>query len=171
MLSARENFEPRSSPSKAAGASPSKPAALSPGKSAVLSPSKGAGASPFKRGESSRARSAFMDKTNMSPSPRGAPAAGVSPSKHAGSPSKGATPFTARPFTRQRSFVTPAGNVGRAGQIKARMGEMMDAELDPVATTPAPSPRAVPEEELYPEVEYMPPSTAAYGTWAPGDAS
>uniref|UniRef100_V5E9Q1 Uncharacterized protein n=1 Tax=Kalmanozyma brasiliensis (strain GHG001) TaxID=1365824 RepID=V5E9Q1_KALBG len=72
----------------------------------------------------------------------------------------------ARAMSRQNSFVTPAANVGRAGAIKARMGEMMDAEMglslqkgdnatEQVTQQPAVQ---MTEEEMYPEIEYMPPS-------------
>lgn len=72
----------------------------------------------------------------------------------------------ARPMSRQNSFVTPAANIGRAGQIKARMGEIMDAEMglslqkgdnatEQVTEQPAVQ---MTEEEMYPEIEYMPPS-------------
>ncbi|PWY99905.1 hypothetical protein BCV70DRAFT_200818 [Testicularia cyperi] len=69
-------------------------------------------------------------------------------------------------MSRQNSFVTPAANVGRAGQIKARMGEMMDAELGFSQSRVEPAPEQevaqqiaeLTEDELYPEIEYMPPS-------------
>lgn len=72
----------------------------------------------------------------------------------------------ARTMSRQNSFVTPAANVGRAGQIKARMGEILDAEMgrslqkgdnanEQVAAPPVVQ---LSEEEMYPEIEYMPPS-------------
>ena len=75
----------------------------------------------------------------------------------------------ARSMSRANSFVTPAANVGRAGQIKARMGEIMDAEMglslqkgdtatEQVAEEPVVQ---LTEEEMYPEIEYMPPSTHA----------
>ncbi|KAJ9476276.1 hypothetical protein PHBOTO_006362 [Pseudozyma hubeiensis] len=75
----------------------------------------------------------------------------------------------ARTMSRQNSFVTPAANTGRAGQIKARMGEIMDAELglslqkgdnaaEQVIEPPA---MQLTEEEMYPEIEYMPPSLHA----------
>lgn len=72
----------------------------------------------------------------------------------------------ARTMSRQNSFVTPAANVGRAGAIKARMGEILDAEMglsvqkgdnatEQVTEEPA---LQLTEEEMYPEIEYMPPS-------------
>lgn len=75
----------------------------------------------------------------------------------------------ARSMSGQNSFVTPAANVGRAGQIKARMGEIMDAEMglslqkgdnatEQVTEQPAVQ---MTEEEMYPEIEYMPPSLHA----------
>lgn len=75
----------------------------------------------------------------------------------------------ARTMSRQNSFVTPAANTGRAGQIKARMGEIMDAEMGlslqkgDNATEQVTEPPAVQltEEEMYPEIEYMPPSLHA----------
>ncbi|MFL4462148.1 hypothetical protein, partial [Escherichia coli] len=56
------------------------------------------------------------------------------------------------------SFVTPADNIGRAGQIKARLGEMYDAQRD---TVPDTSERTdmEPVEEEWPEIEYMPSRT------------
>lgn len=71
-----------------------------------------------------------------------------------------------RTMSRQNSFVTPAANIGRAGQIKARMGEILDAEMGlslqkaDNATEQATEEPAVQmtEEEMYPEIEYMPPS-------------
>lgn len=75
----------------------------------------------------------------------------------------------ARTMSRQNSFVTPAANVGRAGQIKARMGEILDAEMGlslqkadnaTEQSTEQPSVQLT-EEELYPEIEYMPPSMHA----------
>ncbi|TKY86538.1 hypothetical protein EX895_004687 [Sporisorium graminicola] len=75
----------------------------------------------------------------------------------------------ARSMSRQNSFVTPAANVGRAGQIKARMGEIMDAEMglslqkgDNVTGQVTEQPVVqMSEEEMYPEIEYMPPSLHA----------
>lgn len=72
----------------------------------------------------------------------------------------------ARTMSRQSSFVTPAANIGRAGQIKARMGEILDAEMglslqkadnatEQVTEEPVVQ---MTEEEMYPEIEYMPPS-------------
>ncbi|KAN0064547.1 hypothetical protein ACQY0O_002175 [Thecaphora frezii] len=73
-----------------------------------------------------------------------------------------------RMLSRQTSFVTPAANIGKAGQIKARMGEMLDAELginvddmEAPKAEQAQAPKELTEEELYPEIEYMPPSTWA----------
>lgn len=75
----------------------------------------------------------------------------------------------ARTMSRQNSFITPAANVGRAGQIKARMGEMLDAEMGlslnkadgaVAAVEEAPAVQ-MSEEEMYPEIEYMPPSVYA----------
>ncbi|WFD32419.1 hypothetical protein MSPP1_003466 [Malassezia sp. CBS 17886] len=139
----------------------------SPSKSAIgVSPGK-ASASPFKRAaESSRARrSAFTDKTNQSPAAR--PADASSPSKHTGkSPEKegqlggvahraAATPFPgSRIFSRQNSYVTPAANIGRAGQMKARMGELRDAQClaDPAPLSASPAPAPLPESQAYPDV-------------------
>lgn len=127
------------------------------------------GASPFKKdlgkapSTSRVGRSAFSDKTNQSPSPaRG----GESPSKRAASPTKG-QPWlsTAKKpvFTRQNSFVTPAANIGRAGQIKARLAEMHDAAMDADVAAPASPVHTLTEDELYPEIESMPtPSAAPY---------
>lgn len=71
-----------------------------------------------------------------------------------------------RGMSRQNSFVTPAANTGRAGQIKARMGEILDAEMslslqkgdnaiEQITEQPA---AQMTEDEMYPEIEYMPPS-------------
>lgn len=71
----------------------------------------------------------------------------------------------ARTMSHQKGFVTPAANIGRAGQIKARMGEILDAEMglslqkaenltEQVTEEPAVQ---MTEEEMYPEIEYMPP--------------
>ncbi|SOV05234.1 uncharacterized protein UDID_03305 [Ustilago sp. UG-2017a] len=70
----------------------------------------------------------------------------------------------ARTMSRQKGFVTPAANIGRAGQIKARMGEILDAEMglslqkaenltEQVTEEPGVQ---MTEEEMYPEIEYMP---------------
>ncbi|SNX84589.1 uncharacterized protein MEPE_03298 [Melanopsichium pennsylvanicum] len=72
-------------------------------------------------------------------------------------------------MSRQNRFITPAANVGRAGQIKARMGEMMDAEMgvslqkadNATEHVTEQSTVRMTEEEMYPEIEYMPPSTYA----------
>lgn len=118
-------------------------------------------ASPFKRdlgkapSTSRTGRSAFSDKTNQSPASR---KNGVSPSKQR-SPEKGKPwPSTVQKpaFSRSNSFVTPAANIGRAGQIKAQMGAWNDAPADEVAGTPTPAAAACSEEELYPEIEHMP---------------
>ncbi len=72
-------------------------------------------------------------------------------------------------MSRQNSFVTPAANTGRAGQIKARMGEILDAEMglslqktdnatEQVTEEPVVQ---LTEEEMYPEIEYMPSSSHA----------
>lgn len=102
------------------------------------SPSKHA--SPFKKGgkaTSSRVgRSAFMDKTNQSPA------------------KAFQTPFRVG----ASNFVTPADNIGRAGQIKARLGEMHDAQRETVPDTSQPI-EMVSVEEEWPEVEYMPSRT------------
>lgn len=83
-----------------------------------------------------------------------------------------ATPFPAAPRTpsaeglhssasaRQASFVTPLGNVGAAGAVRMRKGELLDAisfpgEID--QDEPAELTQEQVEEELYPEIEYMPP--------------
>ncbi|KAL4400240.1 hypothetical protein ACI68E_003156 [Malassezia pachydermatis] len=131
--------------SRALSFSPEKPAASS------------IGPSPFKRGDggakpfastSRFGRSAFSDKTNRSPQ-----------SKHDyGSPTK--TPFQASPWKKQ-ALVTPASNIGRAGQLKARIGQMQDPALSPLEqeeTTDEPAPTPMTDDELYPPIEYMPPS-------------
>lgn len=127
--------------------------ALSPSKARWASPEKRMGVSPFKRGgggvlsgksaaSTSRAgRSAFGDKTNQSPSPRKL----TSPSK---------TPFF-KPVS--SALVTPAGNIGRAGQLKAHLAQMYDTEHDVSEEAPRVD-DVVPDDELYPEIEYMPPA-------------
>ncbi|WFD24538.1 hypothetical protein MEQU1_003240 [Malassezia equina] len=128
-----------------------------------LSPSKFAGssrgASPFKRtdrggkpmiGSSYTGRSALGDKTNQSPNSR-------SPAKKGAwnaSPSK--TPWQAPPM----NFVTPAENVGRAGQKKALLGDTLETPMPKEAEAPIPAPM-LSEEELYPPVEGMPASMQA----------
>lgn len=116
--------------------------------------------SPFKKegkATSSRiGRAAFSDKTNQSPSPARHAA---SPSK-LGSPSKKAPQTVRRPFVRSDSFVTPAANIGRAGQIKARLGEMHDAQVEQDTQIEAPT-ALMSEEEMYPEIETMPQGPSA----------
>lgn len=129
------------------------------------SPSKGAGASPLKNkasGSSNVLKSTNGKQRQQSTeTPFGKAAMTPAPTKLG---------ERAKTMSRQSSFVTPAANVGRAGQIKARMGEMMDAELGlsqpkaitgPEQMTAQPAP-ALTEEEMYPEIEYMPPSHMAY---------
>lgn len=143
-------------------------------------------------------RNVLGEKTNKSPEKHHDDLPdGTSPQKGAGSPSKGTssmrknkssapTPFSGnqsyrtetdmgsvtpaplRMLSRQSSFVTPAANIGRAGAIKARMGEMKDFEMgigsgDPIGNVEAEQqgPQLT-EEEMYPEIEYMPPSTYAH---------
>lgn len=117
------------------------PSVMSPEKR--FSPEKGSPGkhtSPFKKGgkaTSSRiGRSAFTDKTNQSPA------------------KAFQTPFRAG----ASNFVTPADNIGRAGQIKARLGEMYDAQRETVPDLSQPI-ETVPVEEEWPEVEYMPSRT------------
>lgn len=72
----------------------------------------------------------------------------------------------ARTMSRQNSLITPAANIGRAGQIKARMGEILDAEMglslqkaDNATEQLTQEPVVqLTQEEMYPEIEYMPPS-------------
>lgn len=65
---------------------------------------------------------------------------------------------------RQASFITPASNIGEAGAIRQRKGELFDAlnqvqeegqlrEAEPLSVS-----QEAQEEEDYPEIEYMPPS-------------
>ncbi|WFD44102.1 hypothetical protein MPSI1_002767 [Malassezia psittaci] len=102
-------------------------------------------------------RSAFSDKTNRSPSP----------SRNAGSPSKSSTsPYkpakwsstsNRTPFVRTNSFVTPAANIGRAGQVKARMADWQDTlSIEQQDVAPPEVQPAISEEEQYPEIESMP---------------
>lgn len=122
------------------------PASRSPKKMRSVSPTKSMH-SPFKQGKASasQARSAFADKTNMSPSPE----------RHAGaSPKKAMTPWGPRLFG---SYVTPAANVGRAGMIKARMGELRDAQI---VDEPEAEHEMHAADESIPEIEYMPPPQA-----------
>jgi hypothetical protein len=84
-----------------------------------------------------------------------------------------ATPFPRFPQTppadlhEQRSvqsFVTPASNVGEAGAIRLRKGEMFDAlnqvqeEAQNYESEQMVESQEALEEEEYPEIEYMPPS-------------
>jgi len=106
-------------------------------------------------GSSYTGRSAFGDKTNQSPSTRSPSKLGAGDAPWGSSPTK--TPWQAPPMR----FVTPAENIGRAGQIKARLGETLEAptpakpeaEMSPILS----------EEELYPPVDAMPASVPARG--------
>lgn len=148
----------------------------SPGKDAPTT------ASPFKRGgavsnksvatTSRMGRSVFTDKTNQSPSP-------VSKTIRTGdftwqkslSPSVKKDGLTVSPTktpwdkmtsdARGARFITPADNIGRAGQIKARLGELYDAERPDVNLEKGDETQAidaVSEEEFYPEIEELPSS-------------
>ena len=73
------------------------------------------------------------------------------------------------PFFDPSAFKTPAANVGRAGQRKYREGEMLDAAMgiglglqEDEQEDAKDEERPMTEEELYPEIEYMPPSDLAY---------
>lgn len=67
----------------------------------------------------------------------------------------------------QPAFMTPAANIGQAGAARQRMGEMMDAMVDGHASVAhgdasmMQSSEGLTEEELYPEIEYMPPRVGA----------
>ena len=122
----------------------------------TLSPTK-TGSSPFKPagkvGNAPPGRSAFGDKTNASPSPR------ASPSKLCRTPANsklGASPWKAS------SLVTPATNVGHAGEIKTRLGEKQNAVQECTETEQT---SVEMEDEYYPEIEYIPPSMALDGSW------
>lgn len=138
--------------------------------------------SPFKRGgavsnksvatTSRMGRSVFTDKTNQSPSPGSKTARTVEsawpkslspPVKKDGltaSPTK--TPWDKMSSdARGARFITPADNIGRAGQIKARLGELYDAEQPGVNLEKGDETQpidAVSEEEFYPEIEELPSS-------------
>ncbi|PKI85604.1 hypothetical protein MVES1_000003 [Malassezia vespertilionis] len=122
---------------------------------------------PFKRADvkstpSRTGRVAFGDKTNQSPSParRTSPLKRGfgSPSKPQGSRTDLQQHMSERPFTRH--LVTPAGNIGRADQNKARMSNLYP--VPPVQeTTCAPPADALCEEDTYPPIEYMPPHAPA----------
>ncbi|CAO1621125.1 unnamed protein product [Parajaminaea phylloscopi] len=90
-----------------------------------------------------------------------------------------------RSLQRVQSFETPAANIGRKGMMKQRLGELMDAERM-MASGSGASPTedgpsleqgqaqtlqadGLTEEDLYPEIEYMPPSitTAGEPAWEP----
>ncbi|WFD20862.1 hypothetical protein MCAP1_003116 [Malassezia caprae] len=135
---------------------------LSPSKTAISSRA----ASPFKRtdrggksmiGSSYTGRSAFGDKTNQSPSARSPGKRGGGDGPWGASPAK--TPWQALPV----QFVTPAENIGRAGQIKARLGETLEEPTPASVDNEGPAP-ALSEEELYPPVDAMPASVHARGT-------
>lgn len=108
-------------------------------------------------GSSYTGRSAFGDKTNQSPAARSPSKRGAGDGPWSASPSK--TPWHAPPM----HLVTPADNIGRAGQIKARLGETTGAPTPNEAETEVPAP-ALSEEELYPPVGAMPSSVHARGT-------
>ena len=147
-LGLKENGKSRSliSPEKGAkSASPQKGSSKAPLRS-INGKLKESSATPFSKADQSYATDA---SAMMTPAPSG-------------------SALKQRLISRQNSFVTPAANIGKAGQIKARMGEMMDAELginldqmDAPEVEQAPVVQAMTEEELYPEIEYMPPSTWA----------
>lgn len=93
---------------------------------------------------------AFGEKTNQSPSrPNNS-----SPSKKSNSKQI------------QQNVFTPPTNVGQAGAMRWRMGEMMDAMKDeagdasvvPGDNVMTSEGQIMTEEELYPEIEYMPPT-------------
>ena len=78
----------------------------------------------------------------------------------------GGEDVTTPPALLQQNLVTPAANIGRAGLAKYRRAEAQDAALgidlepenDQLVEGKEPE---LTEEELYPEIEYMPPSETA----------
>lgn len=75
------------------------------------------------------------------------------------------TPPAGKPDTmtlnNRPAFETPAGNIGEAGAIRMRKGEMLDAmNAGPEQAQEVQSEEVAElrEEEMYPEIEYMPPS-------------
>ncbi|EPQ29289.1 uncharacterized protein PFL1_03044 [Pseudozyma flocculosa PF-1] len=161
----RQGQNEDSSPAKKDMSSPSKGKA----KTALQSPSKGSqSVSPKKAvGQPLRTLNGKMKENAATPFSRADQSYATDMSSMM-TPAPNAPLLKGRMMSRQTSFVTPAANIGKAGQIKARMGEMLDAELGlnlddleaPQLETHQ-SQRELTEEELYPEIEYMPPSTWA----------
>lgn len=117
-----------------------------------------------------------------SPKKKGLP--GASPLKSAQKPSVPQTPAASTSIggtgalpsaggTRgPQPFETPAANVGRKGMMKQKMGELLDAQRFASAGIEPPEQLqeevveqhwtdGLTEEEMYPEIEYMPPSTGS----------
>lgn len=114
-------------------------------------------------GGTSKSR-AFGEKTNRSPQrsneENDAGSVPVKP-RTTQSPTKGKL----KASTQRPGFVTPSANVGHAGALRMQMGELLDAkmenEIQPTAkgdNSVTVDGRILTEEELYPEIEYMPPS-------------
>ena len=70
-------------------------------------------------------------------------------------------PVVASPW-KASSLVTPATNVGHAGEIKTRLGEKQNAVQECTETEQT---SVEMEDEYYPEIEYIPPSMALDGSW------
>lgn len=83
--------------------------------------------------------------------------------------------MASRTIQRAQSFETPASNIGRKGMMKQRLGELMDAQrmmASGTTVTPGTTNGAaldekathwtdgLTEEEIFPEIEYLPPSMA-----------
>lgn len=117
-----------------------------------------------------------------SPKKKGLP--GASPLKSAQKPAVPQTPAAStsmsagtalRPASGARGpqpFETPAANVGRKGMMKQKMGEILDAQRFASAGIEPPEQLqeeaveqhwtdGLTEEEMYPEIEYMPPSVGS----------
>lgn len=171
------------------GNSPGKPSTASP-KKHLKSATPGASTTAFRsalgdktNNHKQSARTPFQQEdTGKSPSKgTGSCRPSKSPSKVLRAP---AHPFLKTPaapprsLQRAQSFETPAANIGRKGMMKQRLGELMDAQrmmasggsVQPGADSQVEQADAqshwtdgLTEDELYPEIEYIPPSKEAKG--------
>lgn len=107
---------------------------------------------------------AFGEKTNRSPQKadeeNDAGSVPVKP-RTTHSPTKGKLKSSS---IQQPGFVTPSANIGHAGALRMQMGELLDAKVGNEIQSTVKSDssvtvdgRIMTEEELYPEIEYMPP--------------
>ncbi|PWN34452.1 uncharacterized protein FA14DRAFT_174116 [Meira miltonrushii] len=106
---------------------------------------------------------AFGEKTNRSPQrsneEHDAGSVPVKP-RTTHSPTKGKL----KSSIQRSGFVTPSANIGHAGALRMQMGEFLDARagngiqsVEKSDSSVTVDGRVMTEEELYPEIEYMPP--------------